>query len=84
MQDDDGGQFLTMQTKRQSLIESLANIAIGWIVAVLSQIAIFPIAGIEATLSQNIHTSIWFTAISLIRSYIVRRIFNARDRSDNA
>jgi len=65
-----------MQTKTQSLIESIANVVIGYGVAVLSQIIVFPIVGVEASVSQNLTIGLYFTAISLVRSYVVRRAFN--------
>jgi hypothetical protein len=37
----------------------------------------FPLIGIEASLSQNFISSIIFTVISIIRSYAIRRWFNA-------
>lgn len=66
------------QTRLGSLIESLMNIAIGYGVALLSQIAIFPMFGIHVPLSTNLWIGAWFTVISLVRSYIIRRWFNAR------
>ena len=65
-----------MQSKKQSLIESLTNTAVGYAVAVLSQIAIFPMFGIETTVRQNMTIGLWFTAISIVRSYVLRRLFN--------
>lgn len=65
-----------MQTRTQSLIESITNILIGYIVAVLSQVAIFPLFGINVPLSDNLLIGAYFTVISLIRSYAVRRYFN--------
>jgi len=65
-----------MQTKTQSLIESTANITIGYIVALASQLAVFPMFGIHIPISDNIAIGGWFTAISLVRSYGVRRMFN--------
>jgi len=64
------------QSKIGSFIESWANIFIGWAVAVASQVLIFPLYGINCPLETNIKISLWFTAISLIRSYTIRRIFN--------
>jgi hypothetical protein len=66
------------QTKIGSFIESLMNIAIGYGVALLSQIAIFPLFGIHVPLSTNLWIGAWFTVISLMRSYVIRRWFNAR------
>jgi len=66
-----------MQSRLGSLIESAANVAIGYGVAVVSQLAIFPLFGIHIPLADNLLIGAWFTAISLARSYVVRRAFNA-------
>ena len=67
-----------MQTKTQSLIESITNIAIGYSVAVISQLAVFPLFNIDVTIQDNLMIGLYFTAISLVRSYVVRRYFNKR------
>ncbi len=66
------------QSKRGSFIESLANIAIGYTVALASQLVIFPAFGIRVPLSSNLGIGAWFTVVSLIRGYAVRRWFNRR------
>ena len=65
-----------MQTRRQSMIETAASVAIGYVVALLSQIVIFPMFGIHATMTDNLLIGAWFTVISIIRGYFVRRFFN--------
>jgi len=70
-----------MQSKTQSLIESITNVLIGYLIAVGSQILIFPIFGIDITLSDNFLIGIWFTGVSIIRSYLIRRFFNAKLRT---
>lgn len=65
-----------MQSKRQSMIEAIANVAIGYWVAVISQLVIFPWFGINLPLGENLLIGAWFTVISLIRSYLLRRGFN--------
>lgn len=67
-----------MQTKRESLIESVTNVAIGYVVAVLSQIVVFPLFGIVVAFTDNLLIGVYFTAISICRSYCVRRWFNAK------
>lgn len=67
-----------MQTKTQSLIESVTNVAIGYFVALLSQLLVFPMFGIHVSIGDNIAIGLWFTAISVVRSYVVRRWFNKR------
>ena len=66
-----------MQTRRQSFIESLVNVAIGYAVAVASQIVVFPMFEIRVTIVDNLWIGVWFTAISIVRSYVLRRAFNA-------
>lgn len=64
------------QTKTQSFIESILNILIGYGVATGSQIIMFPWFDIHIPLSDNFIIGFYFTVISLVRSYLVRRLFN--------
>ena len=66
------------QTKIGSLIEASINTAIGFVVALASQIVVFPMVGIHVPISTNIEVGAWFTVISVARSYVIRRWFNAR------
>lgn len=66
-----------MQTKIGSLIESIINILIGYFVALLSQVVIFPHYDIYISMQDNLLIGAWFTLISLVRSFIIRRFFNA-------
>lgn len=68
-----------MQSKLQSFIESLTNILIGYLTALLSQVLIFPIFDIYVSFQDNLLIGLYFTIISLIRSYLVRRYFNNKD-----
>jgi hypothetical protein len=65
-----------MQSRIQSFIESVANVAIGFLVALASQLIIFPVFDINIPLSENLAIGAFFTVISIVRSYVVRRIFN--------
>ena len=65
-----------MQTRIQSMIESFINVLIGYMVAIGSQILIFPMFGIHVQPRTNILIGLWFTGISIVRSYLVRRFFN--------
>lgn len=64
-----------MQSRKASFAEACANVAIGYGVALASQLAVFPMFGIHVPLSSNIGIGVWFTGISLVRSYAVRRWF---------
>ena len=67
------------QTKLESAIEVVANVLIGYVVATASQIMIFPLFGIFLPLSDNLLIGAYFTAISIVRGYVVRRIFNRKE-----
>ena len=64
------------QSRRQSLAETVTSVAIGYMVALASQLAIFPLFDIHVSLSDNLMIGAWFTAISIARGYAVRRFFN--------
>ena len=64
------------QTKRQSFFESCINVSIGLWVSLAAQMAVFPLFGIRIELASNIIIGAIFTAISIARSYCVRRLFN--------
>ncbi len=66
------------QTRRGSLAESVVNIIIGYFVALASQLAIFPLFGIHVAFRDNIMIGLYFTVISIIRSYMLRRYFTTR------
>ena len=65
-----------MQSRLGSFIESLANVVLGYGVAVGAQILIFPLFGVVIPLSSNLAIGIIFTLVSLVRSYLLRRLFN--------
>ena len=69
-----------MQTRWQSFFESCINVAIGYGVALLSQILVFPLFGIHIPLASNLAIGAIFTVISIARSYAVRRVFNRLHR----
>ena len=64
------------QSKKHSFLESLLNVAAGYGIAILSQIAIFPLFGIHIPLRDNLLIGLFFTVISVVRSYALRRVFN--------
>lgn len=65
-----------MQSKRWSLIEALTNVGVGFTISLISQIVIFHAYGVHFTLGTNVAITVWFTVISVIRSYALRRVFN--------
>ena len=68
-----------MQSKLDSIKETAVNISIGYTVAFLSQLIVFPLVGVQASYSQNFKIGAYFTVISFIRGYLVRRFFNKKE-----
>lgn len=66
------------QTRLGSLIESCINVAIGYWINFAANLLILPLFGWHVTVSQNLALGAIYTAISIARSYAVRRWFNAR------
>lgn len=67
---------MTGQSRRMSLTEVFINTAIGYAVAVTAQYLVFPCFGINIPLHSNLAIGAIFTVISIIRSYVLRRVFN--------
>ena len=68
------------QSKRHSWLEACANVAIGYSVAMATQLVVFPLFGIHIPLSADVAIGAIFTGVSLVRSYLLRRLFNKWQR----
>ena len=69
------------QTRLGSLIEAGINVLIGFVINMAANFVILPLVGFEITLAQNLFIGVLYTLVSVARSYIVRRWFNARLRA---
>ncbi|MDF1626284.1 MAG: hypothetical protein P1U84_08355 [Parvibaculaceae bacterium] len=65
------------QSRLMSLLESVTNVTVGYGIAVVTQILIFPIFGLHTTLAQNLQMGAIFTLVSIVRSFGLRRLFEA-------
>ena len=65
-----------MQSRWMSLVESATNIVVGFGLAVLTQVLVFPLFGLSVSLGENLGIGAVFTVVSLVRSFVLRRIFN--------
>ena len=65
------------QSRAMSYFEAIANVVIGYAVAVLTQILVFPVFGLHTTLIQNLKLGAAFTVVSIFRSFALRRLFEA-------
>lgn len=68
-----------MQTRKRSFVESITNVVVGFGVSFISMYLILPLFGHNISLSNNLYMGIWFTVISIIRSYCLRRLFTRSD-----
>lgn len=68
------------QSRAMSMVETLTNIAVGLMVSLISQLVIFHAYDVKLPLSSNVEIVLWFTAVSIIRSYCIRRWFNSKQR----
>jgi membrane protein CcdC involved in cytochrome C biogenesis len=65
------------QSRLMSLVESLANVLVGYGVAVATQMVVFPLFGLAVTVFENLLIGLIFTVVSIVRSYALRRGFEA-------
>jgi hypothetical protein len=63
------------QSRAMSLVEALANVAVGYGVAVATQVLVFPLFGLTVTLAENMAIGAIFTVVSIARSFALRRLF---------
>lgn len=68
------------QSRRMSAVEAVISTAIGYIVAVATQMVVFPIFGLAVGIWENLGIGLAFTVVSVVRSYLVRRLFERLHR----
>ena len=71
-----GDKMIRGQKKSISFLEVFLNTIIGYAVAILTQLVVFPLFDINITHSQNLFLGLIFTIVSIVRSYLLRRFFN--------
>tara|TARA_R110000824_G_scaffold177096_1_gene356338 strand:+ start:162 stop:389 length:228 start_codon:yes stop_codon:yes gene_type:complete len=72
-----------MQSKKASLIEALINVTVGYLVAVLANYIVLPMFGYMVNIADSFYIGIVFMVIGIIRSYLLRRLFNMREKNAN-
>lgn len=60
-----------------SLLEAIANVTVGYLLALMTQITVFPLFGVVVSMTDNLAIGGVFTAVSLFRSFALRRLFEA-------
>ena len=64
------------QSRHGSAAEAVANVAVGYVVALLTQMVVFPVMEMQVSFGKNLLIGLAFTVVSLCRSYVLRRLFN--------
>lgn len=64
------------QSRKGSMFEAVTNTVIGYCINFTANMLIFPLFGMHISLSGNFLMGLIYTAISLVRSYALRRFFN--------
>lgn len=71
------------QSRTMSMVEAVTNVVVGYVLAIATQIVVFPWFGIETGLAEHMTIGIAFVGISLARGFLIRRLFEGlriRDR----
>lgn len=66
------------QSRLESLVEAVVNILLGFGINFTANLIVLPYFGFDLTPTDAFGIGLVFTAISLARSYLIRRWFNAR------
>ena len=67
---------MTKQKRKHSLMEAIFGTAIGLLTSFIIQLFIYPALKIHVSINQNIVITIVFFIASIVRGYLVRRLFN--------
>lgn len=65
------------KSRLMSLVEAVAKVIVGYGIAVVTQVLIFPLFWLQTTLGQNLAMGGILTCVSLVRSYLLRRVLEA-------
>lgn len=60
-----------------SLVEAFANVASGYVIAVLTQVVVFPLFGLWMSIGATLEVGAIFTLVSIAQSFTLRRLFEA-------
>ena len=65
------------QSRLMSLVEATTNVVVGFLLALLTQIVMFPMFGVVVSIGDNFLIGCVFTAVSIVRTFVLRRLFEA-------
>lgn len=64
------------QKKSHSLIEAIFNTVLGFGISMAANLIVLPCFGFKVSVHDAFNIGVIFTIISIIRSYVLRRLFN--------
>lgn len=64
------------QSIRASMAETWTNIVIGFSINYVANLIVLPMAGHDVTMGQAFHIGVIFTAIAIVRTFFLRRVYN--------
>jgi len=65
------------QSKLMSMLESIINVVVGFGISLAAQMVFLPMLGVHIDFHQNLQFALIMTAISIARSFLLRRVFEA-------
>lgn len=68
---------LRRQSRRASLTEAVTSTVVGFVLSYACQLIVFPLYDIHISHSQNLQIILIFTAISVVRGYWIRRLWDS-------
>lgn len=63
------------QSRVMSLVEVVTGSAIAFVLAIWANYVVLPLFGFQVKLGQSLAITVIFTVISIVRGYVVRRVF---------
>lgn len=68
---------LRTQSRRASFVEAIANTTIGYAIAFFATVILFKIYNVPASHGQIFSITTWMTGLSVLRGYVLRRLWNS-------
>ena len=65
------------QSRAMSLIESGTNVMVGYVLAIATQLAVFPVFDIQTEVREHLTIRLAIVGVSLARGYALRRLVEA-------
>ena len=69
------------QSRVMSLVEAGTNVVVGYFLAIVTQLAVFPLFGINVAPGEHLAIGLAFVGVSLARGYLLRRLFERVTRT---